>query len=70
METAFLCWNLNRRPLQQLVAQLARARKVDVLILLECAYICRIRLLVVVSFVCARPLMTPLQENDRCLVTG
>jgi hypothetical protein len=53
METAFLCWNLNRRPLQQLVAQLARARKVDVLILLECAYICRIRLLVVVSL-CAQ----------------
>jgi hypothetical protein len=37
METAFLCWNLNRRPLQQLVAELARSRNVDVLILLECA---------------------------------
>jgi endonuclease/exonuclease/phosphatase (EEP) superfamily protein YafD len=37
METAFLCWNLNRKPLQQLVAELARSRSVDVLILLECA---------------------------------
>src|ERR1035441_2273436 len=37
METAFLCWNLNRRPLQQFVAELARSRNVDVLILLECA---------------------------------
>jgi hypothetical protein len=36
MVTAFLCWNLNRRPLQQLVAELARSRNVDVLILLEC----------------------------------
>lgn len=37
METVFLCWNLNRRPLQQLVAELALSRDVDVLILLECA---------------------------------
>jgi hypothetical protein len=33
----FLCWNLNRRPLQHLIAELAGSRDVDVLILLECA---------------------------------
>lgn len=32
----FLCWNLNRRPLQQLVAELVRSKEVDVVILLEC----------------------------------
>ena len=37
METVFLCWNLNRRPLQELIAVLARSRDVDALILLECA---------------------------------
>ncbi len=33
----FLCWNLNRKPIQHRVAELARSRGVDVLILLECA---------------------------------
>ena len=33
----FLCWNLNRRPLQHLIAELASSRDVDLLILLECA---------------------------------
>jgi hypothetical protein len=33
----FLCWNLNRRPIQHHIAELARSRDVDVLILLECA---------------------------------
>ena len=33
----FLCWNLNKRPLQQLVAALVRSDRVDVVILLECA---------------------------------
>jgi len=33
----FLCWNLNRRPIQHLTAEIARSRDVDVLILLECA---------------------------------
>jgi|HubBroStandDraft_1064217.scaffolds.fasta_scaffold245551_2 endonuclease/exonuclease/phosphatase (EEP) superfamily protein YafD len=37
METVFLCWNLNHRPLKQLVVDLARSRNVDVLVLLECA---------------------------------
>jgi hypothetical protein len=32
----FLCWNLNRRPLHQLVAELVQSRQVDVVILLEC----------------------------------
>jgi hypothetical protein len=32
----FLCWNLNRRPIQHRIAELARSRDVDVLILLEC----------------------------------
>jgi endonuclease/exonuclease/phosphatase family metal-dependent hydrolase len=35
----FLCWNLNRRPLHQLVAELVQARQVDVVILLECEVI-------------------------------
>jgi hypothetical protein len=36
METTFLFWNLNRKPLQQIAAALARSRNVDVLVLLEC----------------------------------
>src|ERR1035438_6060744 len=32
----FLCWNLNRKPLQQLVAEVARSRNVEVVILIEC----------------------------------
>ena len=32
----FLCWNLNRRPIQGLVAALVRSEQVDVVILLEC----------------------------------
>jgi endonuclease/exonuclease/phosphatase (EEP) superfamily protein YafD len=32
----FLCWNLNRRPLHQLVAELVQSRQADVVILLEC----------------------------------
>lgn len=33
----FLLWNLNRQPLQGLVARLVQERRVDVLILLECS---------------------------------
>jgi len=36
MMTTFLSWNLNGKPLQDLVANLARSRDVDVVILLEC----------------------------------
>lgn len=36
MDVGFLCWNLNRRPLEDLVAELAHSRRVDVVILLEC----------------------------------
>jgi hypothetical protein len=36
MATTFLCWNLNGRPIQHLVAELAKSRDVDVLVLLEC----------------------------------
>jgi len=32
----FLCWNLNKRPLNQLVADLVHSKHVDVVILLEC----------------------------------
>src|SRR5437867_6409468 len=32
----FLCWNLNNRPLHQLVAELVRSKQVDVIVLLEC----------------------------------
>jgi endonuclease/exonuclease/phosphatase (EEP) superfamily protein YafD len=34
--STFLCWNVNRKPLQHLVAELARSRDVEVVILLEC----------------------------------
>jgi hypothetical protein len=34
--TTFLCWNLNKKPLQDLVAQVVRSRDIDVVILLEC----------------------------------
>jgi endonuclease/exonuclease/phosphatase (EEP) superfamily protein YafD len=34
--TTFLCWNLNNKPLQDLVSNIARSRDVDVVILLEC----------------------------------
>lgn len=34
--TTFLCWNLNKKPLQQLIANIATSRDVDVVILLEC----------------------------------
>ena len=33
----FLCWNLNNRPLEALVAALVGANRVDVVILSECA---------------------------------
>jgi endonuclease/exonuclease/phosphatase (EEP) superfamily protein YafD len=33
----FLCWNLNNRPLEALVAAPVRTKRVDVVILLECA---------------------------------
>src|SRR5258708_22131392 len=32
----FLCWNLNKRPLQALVARLVVSDRVDVVILIEC----------------------------------
>jgi exonuclease III len=32
----FLCWNLNKRPLHQLVADLVRSKQVDIVVLLEC----------------------------------
>lgn len=32
----FLCWNLKKRPLHQLVAELVRSKQVDVVVLLEC----------------------------------
>jgi hypothetical protein len=35
--TTFLCWNLNSRPLEHRIAEIARSRDVDVLVLLECA---------------------------------
>lgn len=31
----FLCWNLNRRPLHHLVAELVNSERVDVIILIE-----------------------------------
>src|SRR5882672_8423088 len=34
--TTFLFWNLNKKPLERLVADLARRHEVDVLILAEC----------------------------------
>jgi len=34
--STFLCWNVNRKPLQHLVAELARSRDVEVVILIEC----------------------------------
>ena len=36
-QTTFLFWNLNRKPLLNLVAELADRRRVDVVILAECA---------------------------------
>ena len=35
--TTFLFWNINRKPLDQLVAQIADERSIDVIVLAECA---------------------------------
>jgi endonuclease/exonuclease/phosphatase family metal-dependent hydrolase len=36
MAITFLCWNLQQKPLQRRIAEIARTRDVDVLVLLEC----------------------------------